>query len=449
MIALLLAVASLPDWVPARWMSADPASLELLAQTPVNCLLLEPEHWSAALVEQAKKRGIATLGVIRPGAEAAALTRRAVESQLTGVVFEGEFAPEVVREAATGTSVVEMLPRRGFRPGAAGAVNATNQGVWPGIPMEANGSAKAGPTGSPWVSTNTGFLLFARAAGDGPVWIANRPPPGQVLKVENYLQAICDAAVLGARWVVALDADFSKRLLEREQGALQDWKRMAAHLRYFEDHQEWRSLGTHRPVAVVEDAESGALVSGGLVDMIAVKHNPVRVVPRARLSDDTLRGARLVLNLETSLLDARQKEVLDRFTGGGGMMLTSPPEVKLPALREEDITLADSDLKDIDYLWRGINQVISQQNLGVRLFHASGMLSYLLSDGDGKRLVLHLVNYTNYPVENVTVRFPDQYASVRLLTPEGAPKKLETYAMDRGTAVDIDEVPVCATLIVE
>jgi hypothetical protein len=48
MLLALLLLASAPDWVPARWKSGDPKSLELIAQTPINCLLVERSNWAAA-----------------------------------------------------------------------------------------------------------------------------------------------------------------------------------------------------------------------------------------------------------------------------------------------------------------------------------------------------------------------------------------------------------------
>lgn len=456
MIFLLAAVvvgsATLADWVPTRWPSADPQSLELLADTPINCLLLEPEQATPVLGEQAAKRGITTLVVLRPGGDTLAAARKALGNHFTGVVLEGAFeeaAVRVLRDSLSGSKavIIEMPPRRLLR--SESPVLATHQGVWPGIPVMPGGAAKAGPTGSPWVNTNMGFLLFARAWTDAPVWVANFPPADQALKVENYLQAICDAGVLGARWVLTMDRDFSRRLLERDAAALADWKRIATHLRYFEEHKEWRSLISSKGMTVIQDADSGALVSGGLLDMIAVKHTPIRVVPRRRLSPDAVRDSRVLLNLEAQLLSPPQKEIVTGFTNSGGLLLTSPPEVKMPALHGDEITIEETELKEIDVLWRGINQIIWQQNLGARPYHAAGMLTRLLTSPDGKRVIVHLVNYTNYPVENVTVRFPATYRRARLLTPEGAPQDLETYEMDKTTAVDIDQVPVCATIIVE
>ena len=46
-LALLLA-AQPSAWIPARWPSGDPKTLEIVRQTPINCLLLEEPFWSAA-----------------------------------------------------------------------------------------------------------------------------------------------------------------------------------------------------------------------------------------------------------------------------------------------------------------------------------------------------------------------------------------------------------------
>src|ERR1039457_7516882 len=60
--------ASVPqpsDWVPVRWPWADAQSLELLAGSPVNCLLLKA--YPAELVSAAASQGLATLALISPG----------------------------------------------------------------------------------------------------------------------------------------------------------------------------------------------------------------------------------------------------------------------------------------------------------------------------------------------------------------------------------------------
>src|SRR5205085_736611 len=98
------------------------------------------------------------------------------------------------------------------------------------------------PSGSAWIDTNAGFLRAARARGNATVWIANLPPPKTVITGERYLQVIGDAAMVGARWVVALDDDFARRLHEKDPSALNNWKRMAQLLQFFENHREWRTM---------------------------------------------------------------------------------------------------------------------------------------------------------------------------------------------------------------
>ena len=64
-------------------------------------------------------------------------------------------------------------------------------------------------------------------------------------------------------------------------------------------------------------------------------------------------------------------------------------------------------------------------------------------------MVLHFVNYSDYPVENVTVHFIGKFRSATLLTPEGPEKKLEIYPTEDGGGVDLDKVAVCATVRLE
>ena len=77
------------------------------------------------------------------------------------------------------------------------------------------------------------------------------------------------------------------------------------------------------------------------------------------------------------------------------------------------------------------------------------VLADLLAAADGKTAVVHLVNYSDYPVENVAVHFPAEYKRATLTTPEGVEKPLEVYPTEEGGGVDIDKVLVCATIKLE
>lgn len=442
LLAVALAVLAAPaDWVPARWFSSDPKSLELLNDTPINCLLLERGQWSSNLLDAAATRGVATLGVLRPGDSTAE-----VPSQLNGLVLEGDW---VERPSVQAQTIIELAPRSRMRFDSTAPILGTYQAVWPGI--QVGDHAKAAPSGSPWIDTNTGFLRFARAASNATIWLGNIPPPKNVIQPERYLQVIADAAILGARWVVALDDDLAGRLTKRSPDALQTWRRIAGELDWFERHKAWRSFQPAGGLALVQDVETGALYSGGVLDMISVKHTPVITIPARKLAGNTMSGAKLAVNVDPSALTPEQTEALRSFTRSGGTLLSGPPDWKFPPMAASQITLGDADVKKLDEIWREMNSMVGRRNLGARLFNVSSMLSNLLRSPDGKDVLLHLVNYSNYPVENVTAHVLGRFKTATLLAPGAPPRKLETYEVEEGesTGIDVERIDVTATILLE
>ena len=431
-LALLLTLSLPTDWVPARWHWLETKTLELISGTPVNCLLVDGDPrqktQAAAFAGAAAERGIATLAVIRPGGDPAEPARDAIRAKLTGVVLEGDFPPDAtenVRAAVSPAPLIELTLRSRMPLGSKAPVIGTWQGVWPGIPA-------------------------ARAFGDSIVWIANSPPPKSVITAENYAQVICDAAMVGARWVVALDDDLARRLHEGDKPALQVWSRIARQLRFYEAHQDWRAFRTYAKLAVIQGVNDGALLSGGILDMIGARHTPVRAVPPDQLRPEALAGASMAVDVDAASLTPQQREVLKAFTRSGGTLLTGPADWKESAVPDKDkITLDDKQTKRLDDIWHDINSMIGRGNLGARLFNVSSMLSNLLTSPGGKQVLVHLVNYSNYPVDNVTVHVLGEFHRAWLYTPEAPEKKLDVYKVDEGTGVDIDLVNVSATLRLE
>lgn len=449
--AMPLLCAPAPEaWVPARWPWADARSLELLDSTPVNCLLLK--SWTPELLSAAQKRGLVPLALIAPGGDVVAAARSALAAPVPGIVLEGDF-PEAtlaaVRKAAGSAPVIELTARARMVLGSGAPIIGTYQGVWPGISDEHAGEHTAGPSGSTWIDTNTGFLRTARAWSNSTVWIANQPPAHTVITTARYLQAIGDAAMSGARWVLSLDSDFTARLARRDADAMASWRRMSSLLRYYEDHPEWRSMHEYGKLAVIQDPAKGGLVSGGILDMIAVKHTPVVPVAPQRLSSGALHDETMAVDVDAASLTPEQKEVLSEFTKSGGSLLTGPPGWKDATPPGERITLDKAELDRLNDIWRDVNSMIGRRNLGVRLFNVSSMLSNVLASGDGKTEIVHLVNYSDFPVENVTVHFLGNYKHATLLTPEGTEKTLDIYSTEEGLGVDIDKVAVCATIRLE
>ena len=90
--------------------------------------------------------------------------------------------------------------------------------------------------------------------------------------------------------------------------------------------------------------------------------------------------------------------------------------------------LSDDDVKMLDDIWKEMNAMTGRRNLGARLFNVSSMLSNFVAGADRKQTVLQLVNYSGFPVENVTVHVLGKFKSARLLAP-GAPNRRNWRSM--------------------
>jgi hypothetical protein len=225
---------------------------------------------------------------------------------------------------------------------------------------------------------------------------------------------------------------------------------MMALTSYFASHPEWRTMKPAGQLAILQDVDSGALLSGGVLDMIAVKHTPVRPVWTHTLQPEAMMGTKMAVNVAPNSLSDEQKIALRAWTRTGGTLLSAPSTWKFPPPEVDRITLSDADVKILDEIWKEVNSMTGRRNLGARLFNVSSMLSNFIQSADGKQTVLHLVNYSGYAVENVTVHLLGKFKSVRLLAPGVAePLKLELYDVDDGSGVDIASVGAAATLILE
>lgn len=405
MFAFLL--PALAACVTARWPASDPSSLALLHDTPINCVLAESV--TEEFREAAGRAGIRVLN-------------------------SGELE----------------LPARKSIDFQKGPLVATSQGLWPGIHVEKDGAAHAAPTGALWIDTNAGFLRFAKASA-GPkaaVWMGNRPPADRVLNGRNYVHAIGDAAMNGARWVIDFQPAFWEALLRREPKALSEWERIVAVVRFYETNRELCDLPDYSGLALVEDESDGALLSGGFLDMLAARHIPAYALSAERLDSGLQPGLQMLLNVDPAGMTAEERAQAAAAARRGATLVNGPPGWKVALPQGEAITFDKDQIKALDEAWREINGLVGRRNFGVRVFGAPGMLSNLKSVPGQERLVLHLLNYTDYAVESISVHFRDKFTSARLLTPEGE-KKAELYEVDGATAVDIAKIVDAGILIVE
>lgn len=454
LLAFFLAAAALANWAPMRWSSADPKSLEVLVRTPVNCLLLETPEWNPDFIRAASARNIATVGVLHPGLSAVEQAKRATELKMNGVVIEGEYEPsraDAVRTALadTGMIVIELPIRRRMRLDSRDPILGTSQGLWPGIEIEHGGKVMTGPSSAPWINTNTGFLRFVRSATNASLWVGVRPPAGSVYTVERYEIAVSDAAMAGARWIVAFDDDLQRKLMNRDPEAVAAWKQIAAYLKYFEDKPAWRDYRQYSVMAVVQDAESGGMLSSSLLDMLSVQHTAVRAIPTRKLTAESLRGEHIVLNVDAESISAQQKHALEEFVGSGGVLVNPPKGWHFPQTSEEAMVPNRKQMDQIQRMWEITYSATVRKNFGARTFNTSSVLFNVLAKPDGSSVLVHLLNYADFAADTVTVQVLGHWNRARLYQPDGAVQELPVYPVKDGTGVDIDKIPVLATLRME
>jgi hypothetical protein len=458
LVAALGWSAATPDpaeLVPVRWPSADPATVAILAGSPINTLLIPEPHLNAAFIEAAHARHFTVLGLLTPGAPALPRARRALALGLDGIVLEGNFPPadsrpvhDALRSSAKLSVELGLRGRIPLEPSAPPIIG-TYQGVWAGINAHDEKEAHAAPSGAPWIDTNAGFLRFVRACTQRVFWLSSRPPEGTVITIQRYLQMIADPAMVGARWVVTLEDDWFKRLLAAEPRAARDFKRLTSLLAFFEAHRALQQLPQYGQLAVLAGVPNGALLSGSVLDMITVKHTPIRPVPFALVSQDRLAQARMALNLDPEALSPAQRETLQKFAASGSTILTAPDGSRMPAPAADQLTIRSENVKKLDQIWREVNAMMGRRNLGVRLFNVSSMLSNMLGAPDASRVVIYLVNYADFPVDTIAVHLLGKFSKVTLHTPDRPARSLAPYDNEDGTGVDIDLLDTVGILVAE
>ena len=160
-----------------------------------------------------------------------------------------------------------------------------------------------------------------------------------------------------------------------------------------------------------------ARFSGWLFDMLAAKHVPAFPMPYSKLSVAALRGAQVAVNPDPAEFPREQVPVLQTFAQSGKVVVEGPaPGPKKPAPAEDEFVFDVTDSR-VDTIWQRVSAVVGRQNMGARLFNVSSMLSNLLAVHGQRQLVLHLVNYSDYPASGITARVVGVYRHARLFRP--------------------------------
>lgn len=357
------------DWVPMEWPAAwDAAQLELLKGTPVNCLLGAPEAAARA-------------GFARPD--------------------------------ESGVTKIEKCP-------------------WPGLAHSAGAGDSAGPTGNPWIDTNSWQVRLARARdASKPVWVSC-----EKVETENCALAAADAACCGGRWVVRLTDATAKGMVAGNASAMTGWKELIRALAFFEQHRDWAAMTADARLAIVSAFTDTN--SGEVLNLATRQHLTYRVVEKSK-PVSSFAGMEGVLYLDD---DPPEKALLARmveYARGGGLLLVPRPTAALiggigPVLETQPRTAVHRfgkgrlamPLKEWDdpfLLASDVHLLLSYRSDPVRLFNAGLLIPYV-TVADGGRRVVQIVNYAGRGSANfVSMALPGAVRSAKLWMPGAAEAK--------------------------
>jgi hypothetical protein len=505
MVPFLLCSAAIvwgatPDnWIPARWPGGplelerraqskskpadapvrealdnwyDPATLNLLDGSPINCLLVtwsggadaELERRQQRLVKpyvvQAHQRGLAVVGLVYPGPGASKLAAAAVDAALDGLALEGDFpngfAEQVTRELAAAGSAAVVIPIPRDAPAARAATGPVPavEGVSPSARNLSDMGIRGGPSSEPWIESNIWLVRsFRQRAAWRPVWIGHQPEGGSP---SDYARSVADAAVAGGRWIVAPDENLRVRLRRREAAALDTWQRINSLLRFAEEHAEWRGFAPYGNLAIVVDpAAADPDMAEEYLKLVARRQTPYRLLARGQLSAASLTGFRAVLATQLAPSAETERKILTDFARQGGLVVAGPswgtaprdqPYAEVPLGKGRVVVYRDPDPESVA---RDLRDLLSPEQMGVTAFNVPSVITYASAGDSGRRVLVQLLNYSNSPAEAITIRVGGAFHSARLYTPDAAAASLAIRREEGHTDVAIPKLPLWGGVLLE
>jgi len=228
---------------------------------------------------------------------------------------------------------------------------------------------------------------------------------------------------------------------------------MAA-LWFFEDHADWQRILTIGSLGILQSDRPTAPEN---LNLITRRRIPYRLLDRGALSGPGLAGLQAVLAVGIPLTTG-EKAALRKFAEEGGLAIVGPAwgeavpqdkEYEEKPSGKGSIVIYREEEPDSESLSKDVLHLMGKDNLGVRLFHAPSVLPALSASGDGRQLLIGMVNYATAPAEAIVLRLIGQYHSARFYGLEGPPVALNLEQSERGMQVTIPTVPVYAAVVLE
>jgi hypothetical protein len=393
---------SLPvEWIPIEWPAPWRAEhVRLLHDTPFNALAFKDAP-PAGVVDAAKAAGL----------EAPPLTWKAWKE-------------------------VDWAKSEG--------VAAIGDGFWPAYNYKGLADGSAGPTGEPWLDANGWLYLYARArAGNRPVWVRSDPPEDVRTVRQAHLQLlIAEAFAFGGRRPLWLPPAFASAITAGNERALADWKKLVDMARWLKQRDDWRFWPVSAPLVVISDfSGDNEYVSGETMLLAARMQISFWPVCTGEAKESDLKGRRAALYLDQAPPGPKLLALLKTFATQGGLVLTGPgaaksfaglkpvaglphPRFDILALGRGRVAVARAAFDDPWTLADDTHVLMSRRFDPVRLFNGGLLHTHTAASPDGKRSMVHIVNYGTEPFgHNVVLQVTRPVRSAKIHLPGMAEAK--------------------------
>ena len=299
--------------------------------------------------------------------------------------------------------------------------------------MARGGGASAGPTGVPWVDSNSWKIRLeaARRAGTD-IWV-DAPPKGAGISAASYRTAIADAGAHGGRWVISLDVQLAAAIGDGKPNALAAWKQIAGTADFFSKRNQWAAYLPEAVVGVVSDfAGDNEFMGQELLNLIGRTNQQYAVLLKTKLPETPFRGLRAVIYADDQPPGPElRKQILD-FVNAGGLLITGPkwgvppgtpakeehPRYAARTFGKGRLAIAKADPDDPYILANDSVLLISHRYELLRFWNGGAVGSYLTVAPDRKRAVAHLLFYADRGPDHASVRIAGRYRKANLWTPD-------------------------------
>ncbi len=371
-------------WIPMLWPAAwtDPASLDLLRDTPIKCLLTEKSPSLERVIAQAKQSNL--------------------------MVADAAFAPERVTRL---------------------------KGEWPGVKLTPSGAvdrASAGPTGAPWVDSNGWKIRLTAALHQGTdIWVEATPKAPRLF-AESYLIGVADAAVHGGRWIIELDDEFAAATAVHKPDALEKWKKLAGAAAFFTERRAWSDYRPEASLGIISDfAGKNEFMSHELLNLVARTNQQYRIISRNEASPSSFTGLKAVVYSDEEPPSADLRSLIGAFVHAGGLLITGPkwgeppaepaagyehPRYSLSSLGKGRVAVARPDFEDPYIVANDSAVLMSHRFELLRFWNVGAVGSYFTMAPDRKRGVVQMLFYAAAYFGNPSIRVSGRYRSARLWT---------------------------------